>query len=417
MKSSNMATISLAVMGAGFAITLFLPDHLAILLLRGAFEAGLVGGIADWFAVTALFRHPLGLRIPHTSLLLKNRDKIVQSLISAMETELLNKKSIEEKLSSFAFIPAAAGWVTRMMRRRKTRERLLEQASVLLRRLPLERAVPPLQKALAGYAAEADLVSLAETALARLIKDGKDEAVFDYALERALEWGERSETKAMLGKLAAEKLAEVKLGGFKGVAFQAFIGFLDEEMLGDLLQNMLLSGIRDVRSEDGEYRSVIMREIRVSLFQVAGDEERLGQLREWATGVIQSDRTAGFLLERLEELRAKAEAILDEEQARGGRRVFGLYSRLLRRLAGEEEWAETAEQRIRGALIGFVEANHYRIGRLVKDNLDKMDDAALVDMLEGKIGKDLQWIRVNGALCGFLIGLVLTILGLLLGKG
>lgn len=104
MRSKNLATMSLAFMACGFLITLFLPENLAVILLRGGFEAGLVGGIADWFAVTALFRHPMGLRIPHTSLLLKNRDKIIQSLITAMETELLNKESIENKLRKFGFI-------------------------------------------------------------------------------------------------------------------------------------------------------------------------------------------------------------------------------------------------------------------------------------------------------------------------
>ncbi|WP_312151583.1 DUF445 family protein, partial [Paenibacillus odorifer] len=58
MRSKNLATMSLAFMACGFLLTLFLPENLAVILLRGGFEAGLVGGIADWFAVTALFRHP-----------------------------------------------------------------------------------------------------------------------------------------------------------------------------------------------------------------------------------------------------------------------------------------------------------------------------------------------------------------------
>jgi uncharacterized membrane-anchored protein YjiN (DUF445 family) len=85
-------------MACGFIITLLLKETTLVKILQGGFEAGLVGGLADWFAVTALFRHPMGIPIPHTSLLLRNRDKIVRSLISALENELLNKESIENRL-------------------------------------------------------------------------------------------------------------------------------------------------------------------------------------------------------------------------------------------------------------------------------------------------------------------------------
>lgn len=83
---------------------------------------------------------------------------------------------------------------------------------------------------------------------------------------------------------------------------------------------------------------------------------------------------------------------------------------LVRRIGKEQEWIQASEERIRGTLIAFVESNHYRIGQLVKENLDQMDDASLVNMLEEKVGKDLQWIRVNGAVCGFVVGLVLTVI-------
>ena len=96
-KSNRMAEISLGVMGAGFVATLpFSGTGLA--LLQGGFEAGLVGGLADWFAVTALFRHPLRIPIPHTALLPKNRDKMTKAITTMVETELLNQESIRSKI-------------------------------------------------------------------------------------------------------------------------------------------------------------------------------------------------------------------------------------------------------------------------------------------------------------------------------
>ncbi|MFF2019614.1 DUF445 domain-containing protein [Paenibacillus sp. NPDC058177] len=412
MRSRHLATISLAVMAIGFLATLFLPENLAVILLRGGFEAGLVGGIADWFAVTALFRHPMGLKIPHTSLLLKNRDKIIQSLIHAMENELLNKKSIEDKLRKFGFITLASRLLTRVFSRKKARQEMLEQLKSIVLKVPAEKAVPYLQKAVASYLSQADLGTAADVVLSKLMKDGKDVAALDFALQGVSSWTARPETKAMLGKLASQKLSEVKLGGFKGMAFQAFVGFVDEEMLGDMLQGMLISGIRDFQEEDSPYREDVIREIRTALFQLIGDEERLTSLKAWAVEQVEGASANGFMVAQLELLRSKAVALLEEEQATGGRKLFALYAMLTRRIRDEQQWIQGWETRVRDSLIAFVEANHYRIGLLVKENLDSMDDASLVNMLEEKVGKDLQWIRVNGALCGFVVGLVLTVIQL-----
>lgn len=413
MRSKNLATMSLVFMACGFLITLFLPENLGVILLRGGFEAGLVGGIADWFAVTALFRHPLGLRIPHTSLLLKNRDKIIQSLISAMETELLNKESIENKLRKIGIVSLGSKVLTKFFSKKKARAQILEQLSGFVSRLPVEQAVPYLQKAASEYIREAELGVAADKIMTKLMNDGKDVAALDYALEGVSSWSGRPETRDMLGKIASEKLAEVKLGGLKGMAFQAFVGFMDADMLGEMLQGMLQSGIRDFREEDSPYREEVIREIRVALFQIINDETRLTSLKEWALKELEGDAATAFLHTQLEQIRSKALSMLEEDRAAGGRKLFGIYASLVRRIGTEEQWIQGWEERIRASLIAFVEANHFRIGLLVKENLDGMDDASLVNMLEDKVGKDLQWIRVNGAVCGFAVGLVLSIIQLI----
>lgn len=410
MKSRNLATISLAIMALGFLATLFMPDNLAVVLLRGGFEAGLVGGIADWFAVTALFRHPLGLPIPHTSLLLKNRDKIVQSLISAMENELLNKTSIENKLRKIRIVSLGGKMLTRFFARKKARAEIVEQLSLIVKQLPVEKAIPYLQSAAADYVRKADLGAAADQIVTKLMNDGKDIAALDYALEGISGWSGRPETRAMLGKIASEKLAEVKLGGLKGMAFQAFVGFVDADMLGEMLQGMLQSGIRDFREEDSPYREEIIREIRVAFFQLVNDEARIQSLKEWALKELEGEQAGTFLHTQLEQMRSKAVSMLEVDRKAGGRKLFQLYAMLVRRVGGQQQWIQGWEERIRASLIAFVEANHYRLGVLVKENLDSMDDASLVNMLEDKIGKDLQWIRVNGAVCGFVVGLVLTVI-------
>jgi len=409
MKSRFIAGISLAVMAAGFVATLFMPDSTTQRIVQGGFEAGLVGGIADWFAVTALFRHPLGLPIPHTSLLLKNKDRIVQSLVSSMENELLNKASITNKLREWRILRMATMGLAKLLRRRRNRVALLEAATEFMRGLPVQKAAPAVQSLLAGFTREMNVKPAAESALAYALQERMDEKALDYALDKAADWVEKPATAYRLGQMASEKLSAVNVRGFMGFAVQAISGFMSEEKLGAILQGMLISAIHDLRQPHNGYREMIVRELREQLHQIVSDEGKLTRLNKRLSGVIQSEDGGKLIAGMLEQARGTIVTWLVEEQKRGGKAVFTGYRAIVRVTCGQAEAVARWEDRLLGFIVHIVESNHYRIGALVRENVDRMDDRELVAMLEDKVGKDLQWIRVNGALCGFLIGVVLSL--------
>jgi uncharacterized membrane-anchored protein YjiN (DUF445 family) len=409
MSSRYLAITSLAVMACGFIITLLLKETTLVKILQGGFEAGLVGGLADWFAVTALFRHPMGIPIPHTSLLLRNRDKIVRSLISALENELLNKESIENRLRKLKLLQMGGRMLTRLFARRKVRTMMIEEMIPIIQQLPLEKAAELAQSAVASVVRNIDMKLTADWLLTKAMEAGYDEMALDYALKEAHNWAKRDATKLMLGKLAADKLAEVKMGGLMGFAVQAFAGFMDEDKIGGMLQGMLVSGIAGLQDRDNPHRDTIMREVRVRLFQWAEDEESLDRVKSRVLGMIEGGGGKLFMQARLEELRSLALEKLEEQRQTSGRVLFSLYASIVRSLNRDPERITNWENKLLAYAIHLVETHHYRIGQLVKENLDGMDDAALVRMLEEKVGSDLQWIRVNGALCGFLVGIVLSL--------
>jgi len=99
----------LAVTGAVFLATFALPDRTAVGFMRAAAEAGLVGGLADWFAVTALFRHPLGLPIPHTALIPTRKDQLGAQLGDFVTTNFLTSANVVDRLGDARLIPTLAG--------------------------------------------------------------------------------------------------------------------------------------------------------------------------------------------------------------------------------------------------------------------------------------------------------------------
>lgn len=408
MRTRYVAALSLVAMGVGFVVTLLLPYYPVTELLKGGFEAGLVGGFADWFAVTALFRHPLGIPIPHTSLLLKNRDKIARSLISALENELLNKESIKEKLKQFQLMRTAGAALTRLAAKRSNRVGVLKLAHAFVARLPVDTFAPYAQRAIAEAVKQVDLQPLAGKAAEAVVRERMDERALDYALRQGGAWVSKPETAYMLGSIAMQKMSEAKVGGFMGFAVQAFTGFMSEDKLGGMIQQLLLSGIRDLLVPGNANRDKLLAEIRRQLSLAAENEELLERGKSWVVDKIEHPDSGRFLLERMESLRQSVLSALEREMERGGRQVVSVLRYVVRRLQAEPETIEGVERRVLNFVADTVEANHYRIGLLIKDNIDKMNDKELVNMLEEKIGGDLQWIRVNGALCGFLIGLVLS---------
>ncbi|MCM3628935.1 DUF445 domain-containing protein [Paenibacillus glycanilyticus] len=408
MKSRYIASLSLAIMFIGFIVTKWwLPDNWWIRLLESGFEAGLVGGIADWFAVTALFRHPFGIPIPHTSLLLKNRDKIVNSLISAMENELLNKESISKKLKELKLFKGIASAITGLISRRKLRVSLLRFAQSALEQIPLEKLSIKLQEVAVDYIRKQDIVPVVDKLTDKLAYDGWDEKALDFVLLQGKEWVKKRETEQFFGRLAHSKMEELQVGGFMGFAVQAFVGFMSPEKLGPIIQGMLLSSIKELGTPGNPNRQKLLEELKKHALGLSANEELMARLKAGIESGAESVGVERFIHLRLEELRQLLLDKLEQECSNGGRSLVRGYRFLIEQAKSKEELINRWEQAVLGYMVSWIEKNHYRIGMLVRDNVNQMDDQALVHMLEQKIGKDLQWIRVNGAVCGFIVGVIL----------
>lgn len=405
-KSRHLATISLAVMAIGFLATMPLQNSLWGAILQGGFEAGLVGGLADWFAVTALFRHPLGIPIPHTALLPKNRKRIIAGIISMLENDWLTKESIREKIGTFNFSEKVLMIIEKELHSPGIQTNFKALIQYLLSKVEINKIAPVIEKEIKAYLNEFNIRHYLSLLIDQVSIRKYDEKALDLILKEIDEWASRETTKYKLGGMAVEAIENIKADGIMQFALRSFSNLINEEKLGGILQNLILKGVDSFRDPYNQNRQTLLIHIHNKLQNIKTDEKINDELEHLKTQMIAKwepeDKIIGFLTK----LQQKAIDIV-EDPVFYHDYILPLIEKGLMEFKENPEKVNNLEAWIKKQISTFVDNNHSKIGKLVEENLERLDNETLIDMIENNVGRDLQWIRVNGAVCGFLIGLVL----------
>lgn len=402
-SSKKIARYSLFIMIAGFLATLPFQNSIWAELIRGGFEAGLVGGLADWFAVTALFRHPMGIPIPHTALLPANRKRMTNALVTMLKTNWLSKESIQEKIKQIPFTEKLIHIIRRELAKEAVQKGIVELIKKMITNLPIEKAAPFLRKYLLSVISNIEIKHILHTASEQLLKERFDEKALNYVLNKADAWLRNKDTAHQLGSVSMNVLRKVEADGILQFALKSIQNLLTADKLGDILRNILLNVVTNLKPENDANRKALLLYIRNELQNIEDNAEFIEGIDKWRNKLLDTWNPDQMIHSSLQELQQSVVSMVEEDSFRD-HLLSGLTS-FLNKLA---EKGPAIDDWIKNQIGILVDNNHEQIGLLVQENLDKLDNDTLIYMMENSIGKDLQWIRVNGAVCGFFIGIVLT---------
>lgn len=405
-KQKQLGNLSLGVMAVGFAATLPFSGSAGIAFLQSGFEAGLVGGLADWFAVTALFRHPLGIPIPHTALLPKNRAKVTAALVNTVENDLLNQETIKQKIISMNLPALIVDAIEQEMHSDAAKKGMATFAKLAVEQAPLDAAAAFLEKEAKRFLQGLDIPGLLQKAADYIQRNGYEEKAFDFLLMKAGELAAKPQSRDRMGAMAMEALKKMETGGMMGFAINAFIGFMTEEKLGGIIQDFILSNLVSLSRDDNPTRIDILDMLRSELQRLGTNPSVHQAIERWKAEKLPDMNWEGHILKALEAGRSRLLTQL-EDGTTAEKLILPFLDKLVLKIRTDEELYSKLDGWITGRIVKLVEDNHHRIGKLIHENLEKLDNETLIEMIEDKVGKDLQWIRVNGAICGFLIGLVI----------
>ncbi len=363
-------------------------------------EASMVGGVADWFAVTALFRRPLGLPIPHTALIVERKDQFAATLGQFVQENFLNADVLAERIRSARLVSRLAAW-------------LADEANAAR---------------FAGHAA--DLV----VEVAEALRDEDVQRVLTAELTRVIDAVE-------VAPLAGRALRVVIAGGHHAELFNAILTGADR-YLGDHYAELreLFEGEAPRWVPDAIYRRVFDRlydRLRQRLVAMAADpyDQTRKQFEAWIAGLPDRLETSPELRERGERLKRevlgsaglrdwssslwqkskealRTQAADPESELR--RRLAEALVAVGQRLASDPRLHEGLERMAESGVRALADHFHDDLAGLVTGTIERWDAAETSSQLELLLGRDLQYIRINGTVVGAGVGLALHAIALAL---
>jgi len=383
--ATGLLLLMLLLLGLGLAFRVRWP---ALDWLVAFAEAGTVGAVADWFAVVALFRRPLGLPIPHTALIPRNKDRIGAELGRFIEQHFLTPENVTAKLAELDPVGRGARWLSLPANRGRVAVRLREALPVLLDALDDAEIERLIGDAVTRRLEALDLARLSGAALDFVTEDQRHQALLDHVLVLIAGWLDRN-----------RMLILTKFGEQSSLTPRFVDGYIVKRFVDGMIN--LIGEVAETPHH--EIRQRFDRAVREFVGRLATDEDfraRAEAVKREALRLMAPDKFTASLWRELKrhlvEPASPVEAQIDQ--------ALGRLARALREDAALKARIDRAVARVAGALTGRF---RHQVGSLIADVVRRWDFREVGDRLELEVGRDLQFIRLNGTIVGGLVGLAL----------
>ena len=387
------ATSLLVVMAVLMLASFALPDRWWTGFLQASAKAGLIGGIADWFAVTALFRHPLGIPIPHTAIIPNNKERLGRALGRFVATHVFTPAEVSSFLSRFDMPGMLCGFLTHPATARPAAVAIAGMLPKILasvedgraRRL-LARIVPRL---LGGPGAG----RLVARALHKLVEGGRHQEVFGFTLQ---ELRRLLDSKEETLRLAIEERVREQGGRLVGWALGASIAKRVISTATTELDRMSPNG--------SELRLAFDEWVRREIARMEEDPARASEIGMALRGILTHDTVQAWLWDVWSRLRTALEADAAKPSGRTVDVIQAAMANAGEILRNDPGARARVQSGIETTIVMFFPAGQAQLAGFIAQVFTNWDTRTITEKLELHVGKDLQYIRVNGTLVGFLLG-------------
>ncbi|MDI9220574.1 DUF445 domain-containing protein [Pantoea sp. EA-12] len=407
IRSKRLALSLLLIAAATFVVTLFLPPNFWVLGLKAIAEASMVGALADWFAVVALFRRvPVPFISRHTAIIPRNKDRIGENLGRFVQEKFLDTDSLLALIRRHDPSQLLAQWLNTPGNADRIGRHLLQVMRGFLDLTDDERIQRFIRRAVHRALDKVDLTQSSALLLDSLTKNNRHQELLDAAVQQLLRLLHKPGTREFIATqivrwLKREHPIKAKM--------------LPTEWLGehsaDLVANAVDSILDQVALDQGhELRLGFNRAVQRLIEKLKTDPEmaeRAEVIKNWLKEDESLNRYIGELWQDLRNW-LKADLASDDSRVQERVRLAALW--FGETLAADETLRISMNQHLEDAARSVAPEFAEFLTRHISDTVKSWDAREMSQQIELNIGRDLQFIRINGTLVGGTIGLILYLL-------
>lgn len=389
----KMKRFALGVLG-GAVILFLIAIYFKIGWLKAFSEAAMVGGIADWFAIVALFRHPLGLPIPHTALIPNNKDAIGQNLGTFVSDEFLIKEKLEAKIEQFNFAEKAADWLSEKNNANTIASLIIEDVIPgILKTIVDEDVQKFIQVKFEAKLQEINFGEWIAIGLESLTKSEKQEQLISNVLKILTE--ELQNNRDVIREKVNESTPWYTLG-------------VADKKIADGIFNGLYEFIDEAKQAD----SSIRRKINAYVLNFISELNSSPELQQKVNDLVLEFAHKKEVIEYISAIWSQIkEAIATDLEKKDDSKIKNKIISMIQNfgisIKSDPVMLGKINDFVKIDLLGILLKNKQMIGDLIASSVKSWDKEEISNKLELEIGKDLQFIRINGTVVGGFVGLLI----------
>lgn len=374
----------------------YLDLHPAWGYLHAFAEAAMVGGLADWFAVTALFRRPLGLPIPHTAIIPENKDRIADTMAQFLRENFLTPAVVGRRMGSMNLARAVGSYLAdpKSVKDSRIRAGAGELAIEVLQSLDPDRLGGQVRSGIKTQLEKLEIAPLLGGMLEAMIADGRHKPLIDKIIRWA---GLVLEDNEVLVRDMVHKRANAVL---------RFTG-LDERLANSVIDGLYKLLAEVLVDPDHPLRDKIEEGLQELAKGLREDPEMQERVERMKREMLNNPAIADWWQGVWERLRANLISTIRSSGGAGSGYVGETLGELGAALRDDERLQRQVNRFARRTSVGIATRYGDHIVRLVSETVKRWDAQTITDRVENAVGRDLQFIRINGTLVGGLVGLTI----------
>ncbi|MDO9178950.1 MAG: DUF445 domain-containing protein [Agitococcus sp.] len=444
-RNQLIANTALVVAAVGFAVQPTLVANFPAYIswmphVKMAFEAALIGGLADWFAVTAIFRRPFNLPIPHTAIIPNNQERIATTIGVFVQSNFLTEEAIRRSASQHNICGSVAQWLEKEQNSSKLAHEIGVIAPRILQFFRHNAVESFVQRNVVEWVRTCDTNSMTAQMLQAVFNNGNHQQAFQFALEQADDWLRRHPDQArellapvidaLIGPILtkirssisneAQGVVSLIVGGIATFAkpetrkaadqLRANLGAalnVEQKIIDGLIN--LTHEIRNDANHPFRQRLDEIAKYYIGVLSVDSPESR--RMNAFKDKMVNSPDVVQFFGSMVISIREAIQKDLNSSKPAILLSIRDALMMLGRNLAQDSQFQKDLNQGITDAACFITTAYSDAIIEIISHQVRSWDSEKMVREIERAIGGDLQMIRLNGTLVGALVGLILSFMG------